>query len=55
VTDGKHPVPCQNSHNVSELVFSALVRPLSDTRDEPVEDLLAPDPGGDVDRLAGFM
>jgi hypothetical protein len=23
--------------------------------DQPVEDLLAPDPGGDVDRLAGFM
>ena len=26
------PVPCQNSHNGSELVFSVLVRPLSDTR-----------------------
>jgi len=25
-------VPCQNSHNGSELVFSVLVRPLSDTR-----------------------
>jgi hypothetical protein len=23
--------------------------------DQPVEDLLAPDPAGDVDRLAGFM
>ena len=26
------PVPCQNSHNGSELVFSVLVRPLPDTR-----------------------
>jgi len=26
------PVPCQNSHNASELVISELVRPLSDTR-----------------------
>ena len=25
-------VPCQNSRNSSELVFSLLVRPLSDTR-----------------------
>jgi len=29
---GERPVPCQNSHDASDLVFSELVRPLSDTR-----------------------
>ena len=28
----RRPVPCQNSHNGSELVFSVLVRPPSGTR-----------------------
>jgi NAD(P)-dependent dehydrogenase (short-subunit alcohol dehydrogenase family) len=31
-TAGLPRVPCQNSHNASELVISELVRPLSDTR-----------------------
>jgi hypothetical protein len=29
---GHSHVPCQNSHNASKLVFSELVRPLSDIR-----------------------
>ena len=54
--DGERgPVPCQNSHNGSELVFSALVRPLPILVDQPVDDLPTPDPAGDVDRLAGLM
>jgi integrase len=30
--DSDCPVPCQTSRNGSELIFSVLVRPLSDTR-----------------------
>jgi hypothetical protein len=49
------PVPCHNSHTASELVFSVLVRLLSGTRYQALDDAGALDAGGHIGRLAGFV
>jgi hypothetical protein len=50
------PVPCQNSRNSSELAFSLCSSGRSPILvNRPVDDLPAPDPAGDVDRLARLM
>jgi hypothetical protein len=48
-------VPCHNSHTASELVFSVLVRLLSGTRYQALDDAGALDAGGHIGRLAGFV
>ena len=50
-----YPVPCQNSGSGSELVFLCSSGCSAVLVDQPVDDLRAPDPAGDVDWLAGFM
>jgi len=49
------PVPCQNSHNCSELVFLCLSGCSPVLADQAVDDLSARDPGGHIDRLAGLV
>jgi hypothetical protein len=48
-------VPCHNSHHGSELVFSVPLGCSSVLVDQAMEDLPALDPGGHIDRLAGFV
>ncbi len=49
------PVPCQNSHTASELVFLCSSGCSPVLADQAVDDLPAFDPRGNVDRLAGLV
>ena len=48
-------VPCQNSHDASELVVLSSSGRSPILVDQAVDGLTACDPAGHVDRLAGFM
>ena len=49
------PVPCQNSRNLSELVFLCSSGCSPVLADQAVDDGGARDPGSHIDRLAGLV
>jgi hypothetical protein len=54
---GSHqpPVPCQNSHSCSELVFLCALRCSPVLVDQAVDDLSVLDPGSHIDHMAGLV